>query len=285
MKHSILIPSCAVILLVIATCGCTAPGTHEPVYAPEPSPTPPHVLELSGTTWYLFSYLNESGAGQPVIEGTTITAVFNESLGELSGNAGCNHYTARYTVDGDSLQIHELAWTEMYCTDPPGVMRQETEYLTALERTTAFYFTANQLSLTEDNGEVLLVYEAGEPPERDVALNGTAWHLVSLAAGPGEVGPVLEGTRITAIFGEDGNLGGSAGCNRYTTNFTQEGNTIGIGHVATTLAYCAEPVGVMKQETTYLTALESAVTAERENGRLVMSNAAGEAILIFEEGA
>jgi len=289
MKSSVLIPRCAAILLIIAACacGCTEPGVHEPVYGPTPvvTPTPPHVMELSGTTWHLISYRNESGAGQPVIEGTDITAIFNDSLGELSGNAGCNHYTARYTVDGATLQIHQLAWTEVYCTEPPGVMRQETGYLSALERAAAFYLAANQLSLSDGGGEVLLVFEAGEPPGGPVNLNGTAWHLVSLATGPDEVRPVLEGTRITAVFGDDGDLGGSAGCNHYATNFTQEGDAIRIGHVATTMMYCAEPVGVMEQESAYLIALESIASAEREKEQLVMSNAAGETVLIFEEGA
>ena len=96
---------------------------------------------------------------------------------------------------------------------------------------------------------------------------------------------MLKGTRITAVFGDDGDLGGSAGCNHYATNFTQEGDAIRIGHVATTMMYCAEPVGVMEQESASLIALESIASAEREKEQLVMSNAAGETVLIFEEGA
>jgi len=289
MTFNVLIRCCAAILLVLTACacGCTVPDGRDPVYAPTPegTPTPPHVMELSGTTWHLISYRNGTGAGQPVLEGTDITAVFNDSPGEVSGNAGCNHYTARYTVDGSSLRVTELAWTEIYCLDPPGVMRQEIEFLTALERAAAYSFAAQQLYVKDDEGEVLLIFEAGEAPGGQPDLNGTAWHLVSLATAPGEIRPVLEGTSITAVFGDDGTLEGSAGCNRYATDFTQEGNAIRTGHVATTLMYCAGPAGVMEQESAFLAALACAATAEIDGGRLVLKNAAGEPVLIFEEGA
>jgi heat shock protein HslJ len=288
MKSSVLILQCAAIILVLAACGCGCTDTGSNGSAPSPtpavSPAPPHVMELSGTTWNLISYRNESGAGQPVIEGTAITAVFNETLGEVSGSAGCNHYTALYTADGNALQISRLAWTEMYCTEPAGVMRQETEYLLALETVSTFDFAAYQLSLNDDEGEVVLVFEAGEPGGSAADLTDTAWHLVSLASGRGEVQSVLEGTRITAVFGDDGSLGGSAGCNRYATNFTQDNDALTIGPIASTMMYCGEPVGVMDQEAGYLTALESASTASREGEQLILRNAAGETILVYAEG-
>lgn len=288
MKSRVLMLRWAAILFILAACacGCTESGAGEPAPSPTPtvSPTPPHVMELSGTTWHLVSYRNESGAGQPVIEGTGITAIFNETTGELSGNAGCNHYTARYTAEGNVLQIDQMAWTEMYCADPPGLMGQESGYLAALERVAGFNFAANQLSLYDGEGEVVLVYEAGEPPGVVVNLSGTAWHLVSLASAPGEMVPVLEATRITAVFGDDGSMGGSAGCNRYTTNFTQEGGAFIVGPIASTMMYCGDPAGVMDQESAFLTALESSATAERDGEQLVISNAAGEAVLTFEEG-
>jgi heat shock protein HslJ len=288
MKSSILILQCAAIVLVLAACGCgcTDTGSNGPAPTPAPtvSPAPPHVMELSGTTWHLISYRNESGAGQPVIEGTAITAVFNETLGEVGGSAGCNHYTALYTADGNALQISRLAWTEMYCNEPAGVMRQETEYLLALESAATFDFAACQLSLNDDEGEVVLVFEASEPGGSVADLTGTAWHLVSLARGPGEVQSVLEGTRITAVYGDDGSLGGSAGCNRYATNFTQDNDALTIGPITSTMMYCGEPVGVMDQEAAYLTALESASTASQEGEQLVLRNAAGETILVYAEG-
>jgi heat shock protein HslJ len=288
MKSGVQILRYAAIVLMIAACacGCMESGADETIPSPTPTvaPAPPHVMELSGTTWHLVSYRNESGAGQPVIEGADLTAIFNDTTGELSGSAGCNHYIALYRVDGNALQISDLAWTEMYCTDPPGVMLQETEYLSALESAATFDFAANQLSLNDNEGEVVLIFEAGEDPALAVDLTGTAWHLVSLATGHGEARPVLEGTRITAVFGDGGSLDGSAGCNRYATNYTQEGEAITVGPIASTMMYCNDPVGSMQQESAYLTALESAATIEQEGGQLVMKNAAGKAILIYEEG-
>ena len=71
---------------------------------------------------------------------------------------------------------------------------------------------------------------------------------------------IIDGTTITAVFGEDGSLTGSAGCNNYTTSYTVDGDAITIGPAASTRKMCVEPEGVMEQEMAYLTALTTAAT-------------------------
>ena len=74
--------------------------------------------ELDGTSWKLLSY----GERIP-LEGRAITADFTAS--EISGSSGCNHYFGRYQVKGNRISIKSLAWTEMACLDPEGIMEQE----------------------------------------------------------------------------------------------------------------------------------------------------------------
>jgi heat shock protein HslJ len=86
---------------------------------------------------------------------------------------------------------------------------------------------------------------------------------------------IIEGTEINAVFGEDGSLSGSSGCNNYVTSYTAEGDQLTIGRVASTMMFCAEPEGVMEQEAAYLAALETAATFTIVNGQLELRTADG----------
>jgi len=91
------------------------------------------------------------------------------------------------------------------------------------------------------------------------SLQGKTWRLTSFTNESGSV-VVLPGTEITAVFGADGRMAGSAGCNNYFASYQIFGNGIKIGPIGSTLKYCAEPTGVMAQETAYLRLLQSSTT-------------------------
>jgi heat shock protein HslJ len=100
---------------------------------------------LEDTRWFLRSH-GEQGNLEAIIEGTEITATFNSAEGEVSGSAGCNTYFAKYEVDGDKLTILEMAFTEMACLSPEGIMEQEQVFLSIL--TGARSLQANDTTLT-----------------------------------------------------------------------------------------------------------------------------------------
>jgi uncharacterized lipoprotein YbaY len=91
---------------------------------------------------------------------------------------------------------------------------------------------------------------------------------------------VIEGTQITADF-MDGQVAGSAGCNNYFASYESTDTTLTIGPAGSTMMFCAEPEGVMDQETQYLGALESVATYKIEDGLLKIYNEAGEEILAY----
>jgi heat shock protein HslJ len=94
---------------------------------------------------------------------------------------------------------------------------------------------------------------AGDTPTLVGAWSATAYPR------DGAMTPPVAGTRLTAVFADDGTLVGSTGCNTYRTGYETEGETIAITPPAATRKYCEEPEGVMAQEAAFHQAL-AAVT-------------------------
>ena len=111
-------------------------------------------------------------------------------------------------------------------------------------------------------------------------LEGTTWKLTSLATETG-VNNTLPNTTITAIF-DDGNVTGSSGCNRYFGSYQLNKTEINFGQVGSTLMFCADPDGVMTQETTYLLLLKDVTSYAISNNELTLSDSLGNPQLIFE---
>lgn len=125
----------------------------------------------------------------------------------------------------------------------------------------------------------------GTSVEPTASPAGTAWTLLTYAGGNGTEVPVLEGTTITADFGEDSLVTGSAGCNGYSGSYSVSGAAIGITSIASTLMACTEPQGIMEQEGRYLDLLGSAAAFRMEGDRLILSDAEGRPILTYKRTA
>ena len=67
-----------------------------------------------------------------------------------TGNGGCNQFNGPYVVSGQSLRIGPLGTTSMACEE--AVAAQEQAYLPALQSTTSFELTGNQLILRDGSG-------------------------------------------------------------------------------------------------------------------------------------
>ena len=116
---------------------------------------PPVIGGLESTVWQLQSY-GEAENLRAVLEGTEITATFDSFEGRVYGSAGANTYSGSYEVNSDRISILELAWTEMYRSDPPGVMEQEAEYLKLF--TAADSFEVKDSELRINAGKQMLIY-------------------------------------------------------------------------------------------------------------------------------
>jgi heat shock protein HslJ len=115
-------------------------------------------------------------------------------------------------------------------------------------------------------------------------LAGTRWEIVQFNNGAGGVTTLIAETHASANFGTGGQLSGSGGCNNYTTSYQVNGNNISIGQPGATAMLCAEPEGIMEQETQILAALQSASTFTLSGNRLELRTA-GDAIALILQRA
>ena len=119
------------------------------------SMTPLEALPFEGTTWQaLFYFTTDGGVWNPALPGAKVTAVFDGKT--ISGNAGCNDYSATYTRTGDRLQLGPVTATQKTCATPDGVMEQEQGYLKMLQTVGAIQQYPRSVELrTADNMPLL----------------------------------------------------------------------------------------------------------------------------------
>jgi len=260
--HHVIPLLCGTMILIpfLLAAGCTG-------QVPEP--------RLNGTGWTLSGYLHNVTLMQ-ALSGTTVTLDFGDD-GRITGSAGCNRYFASYEMKGTAITIGPAGSTMMYC-DTPGVMDQESTYLALLSQAMTFTIEGDRLTVSDAKGTTILSFEKIVPPAPEPFV-GTNWTLDSFHTGDA-VSSVIAGTTITTIFGDDGRVAGSAGCNRYFAQYTVTGRSLSIGPAGSTKMFCGTP-GVMQQESTYLALLSQATTITVDGDRLTVSDAKGTTGLSF----
>ena len=220
--------------------------------------------QLAGTNWLL-----DTLKGQSIMTGTAITLDFVDET-HLAGSDGCNRYNAAYTASGSSFSVRQpIATTMMMC--PDAIMQQGSAYLEALGKATSYKSDGQKLTLSDSGGSVLASFS-----KQSADLAGTSWTVISFNNGKEAVVSVMAGTDLTANFGQDGQLTGSGGCNNYNAGYVTSGSkNIEIGPVAATRMACAEPAGVMDQESQYFAALSTAATYSIDGNKLELRTADG----------
>ena len=141
----------------------------------------------------LVSYAGPDGKTIQAIPGTETTAQF--ANGTVSGSAGCNRYSAPYTVDGNKIQIGLGMSTMMAC--PPPIMDQEAAYLANLQAAASYKIAGDQLTLANAKGSTVLTFKAEIP----ISLTDGTWLLTSHNNGKGGVVSGAVDAEVTAVFG------------------------------------------------------------------------------------
>jgi heat shock protein HslJ len=157
-------------------------------------------------------------------------------------------------------------------------MDQEMEYLAAVEMAAAYEFEEDRLILLDAEGRRVVNYQLA----RTFELTETIWYLQNYLDGNESVQSTLEGTEITAIFTEDGNVSGIAGCNNYSGTYVVDGEIIEIELGPLTMMFCDQPEGVMDQEASYLQALDSVTNFQIVGDVMVMQDESGQEVLKFK---
>ena len=223
--------------------------------------------------WTLTSF-GDGATSRSLIRGTEITAVFSAD-GTVSGNAGCNGYQGSYQARDGGISFSAGAITEMACSEPVGVLRQETQFMETLTSSETYRFTDGNLVLSDGSGGELVFSRAPDPAagaDPDSLIG--EWTLTSFVDGATSHS-LISGTEITAVFSADGTVSGNGGCNGYQGSYRAEDSGISFGAVAITAMACSTPEGVMRQETQFVESLTSAETYRFTNGDLVLTDGSG----------
>jgi heat shock protein HslJ len=106
--------------------------------------------DLGSRRWVL-SAIEPSGHSATEWAASGITAQFDVWGGRLSGNAGCNNYSAALAVSGDSMQVSPPAATRRACPSKT-TTELEQEYLERIANASAFAVTGDRLQLSLSDG-------------------------------------------------------------------------------------------------------------------------------------
>jgi len=108
--------------------------------------------QLVGTSWRATSIVVD-GANTPVLDGSTVTAIFDDTT--MRGFGGCNSMSAGYEVSGSSLIFGQVLSTMAFCDDPVGVFDQEVAVVSLLASVDEFSINGDQLVLLADGRPVI----------------------------------------------------------------------------------------------------------------------------------
>jgi heat shock protein HslJ len=237
---------------------------------PNPTATPIPPVNLDGTAWVLTELM-----GRTPLSGTTITLSFDG--GKAAGTDGCNRYNTSYTSSGSKLTFDKnIISTKMAC--PANIMQQGSAFTKALAEAAGFKSDGKRLTLVNAGGQALAEFNV-----QGQSLGGTSWVATSINNGKNAVVSVIQGTKVTAEFGTDGSVGGTAGCNRYGGKYQVSGKGLKISGAVSTMMACLSPAGVMEQEKAYLKALESAAVYRIDGDELEIRDAGGAVLVSFDK--
>jgi heat shock protein HslJ len=118
---------------------------------------------LAGTSWQVISYNNGKGGVVSVILDTEITANFGED-GQVTGSGGCNNYFGPYETQGDNISMGPFGATRMMCSEPEGLMDQESQYLAALESAATYKIEGGKLSMRTAEGSMAVNFQRAVGP-------------------------------------------------------------------------------------------------------------------------
>jgi heat shock protein HslJ len=223
---------------------------------------------LNDTEWAL-----DSLSGAAALDGVSATMTFADD-DQLFGSASCNRYTGTWEDgDDDALTLTPGAMTRMACDEP--VMSQEQAFIAAMTNTASYRRDGDELTLRDSAGNDLATLDELDPAD----LVDTPWEVTHYNTGQQAVVSVIEGSNLTAVFGDDGMINGSGGCNSFSAAYETDDETITIDAPVSTLIACDQPI--MDQEAAYFQALQQAATFELGEDTLALHAADGALLVSY----
>lgn len=217
---------------------------------------------IEGTHWTLVQ-VGQGGTLADVPAGVTATLHLQD--GVATGSGGCNVFHGPYTLSGNAISFGTLGQTMRACEAPAGTV--EGTYLANLAAVASYDLAGDAMDLLGADGTVLLSFRAAEAQ----GVVGE-WTVTGLNNGRQGVEGPLAGSTLTAIFGTDGSVTGSGGCNTYFGSYAVDSDAIKVVVGGSTKMSCGADLDA--QETQYFAALGAAtVWALSPTGELELRDA------------
>ncbi|CAL9475082.1 META domain-containing protein [Streptomyces sp. enrichment culture] len=258
-----LLPVLAVTATATALAGCsngTTPGDRPDI-------------PLTGTHWTLDA-LTVEGARKTAPAPRRAYVEFKPD-GTATGNAGCNGFTAKAAISGDTVTVGEVTRTEMACDK--AVQDFEDAFLTAFtgklqaklgdrDVAPASDVGTARLTLTTSGGDTLALSERPPAP-----LKGTKWSVETLLDGQTASSlPAGVKNRPHLTIAADGSATGNLGCNNFTATVKDDGDKLTFDALAVTRRMCTTLQNGLEQKL-YGTLGSGPVTYRIEDGRLTVT--------------
>ncbi|MDD3187549.1 MAG: META domain-containing protein [Bacilli bacterium] len=106
--------------------------------------------KLEDSSWQLSDWTLNCSIVAPI--------TLNFEGNEISGNGGVNSYSGEYEINGEEFIISNLVSTEMASLEPD-INNAESGYFSALSEVRYYELSDSDLSLLNNNKEVVLIYE------------------------------------------------------------------------------------------------------------------------------
>jgi heat shock protein HslJ len=107
--------------------------------------------------WLLTDYTSVDGTEQQVPSAVTPNIRFDGNA--ASGQAGCNTFNAVANIQGDQIRFDTVQSTKIACEDPMATV--EAAFLQALNLSTQYTVTGNELVITNQQGKPALKFIRG----------------------------------------------------------------------------------------------------------------------------
>lgn len=236
--------SCMVWLVIVLILLNYRPATTGEVVVPD------FRVELSAELLDRKWYLKEANE-----QYVTAAAYIEFAAGnQFSGNDGCNDFSGKYVLVGNSLQFNEeISSTLKFCADV-----EPTNLTTLLPTIKLAKISGNKLTLT--GGETSLEFTENALSKSE--LVGSWVYVRAVVDGKQEL--KVQGSFITAVFETSGRFTGQA-CNLFSGGYTDESGQLKFDEVTSTKRACADE-RVTNQESLFLERLGKVTSFEKTDG-------------------
>jgi len=203
-----------------------------------------------------------------LFEGSIPSVEFNFADSMIAGNAGCNNYFGKFSLnDKNEFSAPHLGMTMMMCVHK----NAEGDFGKAMSTPSVLSIDENGLLTFTEKDKVVFQFEKGERPAPSAKVVSVA--TPELVAGKWTL-KTMDGEDISKLFTTktptmefntaDGKVFGTAGCNNYNATFKIENGIITFGPAMSTKMACPSLDGEGK----FLNLLQTSVDASINDGDL-----------------